>query len=85
MLIDKTFILASPHPQCSDLVESWSWGKNESLEMRKDVNQGMAWVVTVTLKDMAALEAYLPHPQHMEVKKIQGPMVDSIFVVDTYV
>ena len=38
--------------------------------------------VTVKLADKAALDVYGPHPQHAEVKAIQGPMVHSIFVVD---
>eukprot|EP00045_Choanoeca_perplexa_P019290 m.294003 g.294003 ORF g.294003 m.294003 type:complete len:104 (+) comp36321_c0_seq1:3-314(+) len=65
-----------------DLVLDWHWGRNVSEHTRGDVNHGMRYVVVVTLKDKAALEAYLPHPEHIQVKDIQGPMVHSITVLD---
>lgn len=34
------------------------------------------------IADEAALREYIAHPQHEEVKRIQGPMVKDKFVVD---
>lgn len=47
--------------------------------------QGCNWVVMVKLADEAALEAYLPHPEHVKVKELQGPLVEDIFVCDLHV
>ena len=34
------------------------------------------------LKDAEDLEKYLPHPEHLKVKEIQGPMLEAVMVTD---
>eukprot|EP00747_Dinoflagellata_sp_TGD_P101790 gnl/TRDRNA2_/TRDRNA2_168459_c0_seq9.p1 gnl/TRDRNA2_/TRDRNA2_168459_c0~~gnl/TRDRNA2_/TRDRNA2_168459_c0_seq9.p1 ORF type:complete len:164 (+),score=35.55 gnl/TRDRNA2_/TRDRNA2_168459_c0_seq9:259-750(+) len=53
-----------------------------SLSSRADKNRGMQYVVLVNLKDEAALEQYIPHPEHLAVKEIQRPMVEDIVPLD---
>eukprot|EP00747_Dinoflagellata_sp_TGD_P101787 gnl/TRDRNA2_/TRDRNA2_168459_c0_seq4.p1 gnl/TRDRNA2_/TRDRNA2_168459_c0~~gnl/TRDRNA2_/TRDRNA2_168459_c0_seq4.p1 ORF type:complete len:184 (+),score=39.35 gnl/TRDRNA2_/TRDRNA2_168459_c0_seq4:259-810(+) len=65
-----------------DIVHSWAWSKNVSLSSRADKNRGMQYVVLVNLKDEAALEQYIPHPEHLAVKEIQRPMVEDIVPLD---
>ena len=61
-----------------DIVSDWAFGKNVSLADRADKNRGMNWVCLVYLKDEAALAKYIPHPEHVLVKKLQGPLVEDI-------
>ena len=65
-----------------ELVESWTCGRNTSLASRADVNGGCQWVVVARLRDAAMLQAYIDHPEHRAIGAIQGPMVESRFVVD---
>ena len=65
-----------------ELVASWSFSRNTSLEARREAYGGCQWVVMCNLHDRAALQAYLTHPQHVEVGRLQGPLLDGKFVVD---
>jgi hypothetical protein len=65
-----------------ELVASWSYSKNTSLEARRDANGGCQWVVMCNLYSREQLQEYLTHPQHKEVGAIQGPLLDGKFVVD---
>ena len=65
------------------LVRSWCFAQNISLDSRGDVNLGCQWVVKVVLADEDALAAYQAHPKHAELKAIQAPMIDAVFVTDT--
>ena len=65
-----------------ELVESWTWGPNTSLTTRADVNGGCQWVVVARLRDATQLQAYLDHAEHKAIGAIQGPMLESRFVVD---
>ena len=65
-----------------ELVESWRFEKNVSLLTRPDVNGGCQGVVVSKLFDGAQLPAYLAHPEHVEVGRIQAPLVEGRFVVD---
>jgi hypothetical protein len=70
-----------------DLVKDFTWRPNFTLTSRSDVNGGCQWVVLAKLHsdDPATLDAYLNHPEHKEVGKIQNPMLDGKFVVDVIV
>ena len=63
-------------------VLGWNHYSNLSLASRADVNQGFSHGVVVYLKDMADLEKYLPHPEHVKVKEIQAPMMEKVMVTD---
>eukprot|EP01006_Ploeotia_vitrea_P020492 TRINITY_DN52785_c0_g1_i1.p2 TRINITY_DN52785_c0_g1~~TRINITY_DN52785_c0_g1_i1.p2 ORF type:complete len:104 (-),score=3.89 TRINITY_DN52785_c0_g1_i1:945-1256(-) len=65
-----------------DLVEDWKARPNVTLQTRAECNQGMQWVVLVWVKDQKALADYLVHPEHVEVTKIQAPMLHSKIVSD---
>ena len=65
-----------------ELVASWSFSKNVSLEARREANLGCQWVVMANLFDKNALQAYLSHPQHVDVGRYQNPLLDGKFVVD---
>jgi hypothetical protein len=69
------------------LVVSATYAKNVSLASRADVNGGCQWVVMAKLRsdDPADLDAYLAHPEHKDVGRIQGPLLDGRFVVDVVV
>jgi hypothetical protein len=70
-----------------ELVVSATYAKNISLASRADVNGGCQWVVMAKLvsDDPAVLEAYLAHPEHKDVGRIQAPLLDGRFVVDVVV
>ncbi len=67
-----------------NLVESWSYKRNLSLISRPDVNGGCGWVVLCNLYDESMLETYLVHPEHVEVGRIQNPMLEGKFVLDVH-
>ena len=65
-----------------ELCASWRFTKNVSLHSRADVNGGCQWVVLATLFDEAMLPAYLAHPEHAEVGRIQAPLLTNKIVLD---
>ena len=65
-----------------ELVRDWRFEKNVSRADRADVNGGVGWVVLATLHDAAMLPAYLVHPEHQDVGRLQAPLITGKFVVD---
>ncbi|KAK3251425.1 hypothetical protein CYMTET_39235 [Cymbomonas tetramitiformis] len=65
-----------------DIVIDWYWSRNLTLDSRSDVNQGFSHLVVVKLKDTKHLEQYLPHPEHIKLKELQGPLIEKIMVLD---
>jgi hypothetical protein len=57
----------------------FAWGRNNSPE---GLHQGFTHGFVMTLKDAAARDAYLPHPEHERVKKAVLPFVESVLVLD---
>ena len=57
----------------------FEWGTNMSPEK---LDQGFTHCFVVTFKDVAARDAYLPHPAHKEFVAILGPHLEKPFVVD---
>ncbi len=60
---------------------SFEYGANNSPE---GLDQGMTHVISLTFKDAAARDAYLPHPEHRRfVEFMNGLQVlETILVVD---
>jgi hypothetical protein len=56
-------------------------GVNNSSEKR---NQGFTHVYLLTFKDIAARDAYLPHPDHDKFGQLLGKLkvVEDVFVID---
>ena len=65
-----------------ELVRGWTFKRNVSLASRADVNGGCQWVVVAQLFDKSMLPAYLDHPEHREVGRIQAPLLLNKFVLD---
>jgi uncharacterized protein YggL (DUF469 family) len=60
-------------------IEDYVSGANCSPE---GLNQGHTHGFVMTFTDMAALTAYLPHPEHERVKAGMSAHVDSVIVFD---
>jgi hypothetical protein len=60
-------------------IVDFTWGKNNSPE---GLDQGFTHGFVMTMKDAAARDAYLPHPEHERVKAIVLPFVESVVVFD---
>ena len=56
-------------------------GTNNSPENK---NQGFTHVYLLTFEDLAARDAYLPHPKHKEFGQLLGKLgvLEDVFVVD---
>ena len=65
-----------------DLVQSFFFYKNVTLEARRPNNLGCQWTVISRLFRAEDLPTYIDHPQHREVGAIQAPMLVDKFVVD---
>jgi len=63
-----------------ELVLDWSWAKNDPIP--EDRAKGFTHIVISTFRTREDLIKYLQHPQHIEVKEIQGPMVQDKIVMD---
>ena len=57
----------------------FEWGTNMSPEK---LDQGFTHCFVVTFRDVAARDAYLPHPAHKEFVSMLGPHLEKPFVVD---
>ena len=44
--------------------------------------KGISHVLTIVLEDLAALEAYRPHPLHREFGALLMPLADDLTVID---
>ena len=62
-------------------VVSFESGTNNSPENK---NQGFTHVYLLTFEDLAARDAYLPHPKHKEFGQLLGKLgvLEDAFVVD---
>jgi hypothetical protein len=60
-------------------IVDFAWGRNNSSE---GLHQGFTHGFVMTLKDAAARDTYLPHPEHERVKQVVLPHVDSVLVFD---
>lgn len=66
-------------PSKIDTITAYEWGTSESVEGKND---GLTHCFFVTFKDKAGLETYIPHPAHVEFKKILIPILDKALVFD---
>jgi hypothetical protein len=68
--------------QLKEKVEGLSeveWGLNNSPEGK---NAGLTHCVLMTFKDAAARDGYLPHPAHLDLKRLFRPVLAEIIVFD---
>lgn len=66
-------------PKKIDLIQDFEWGTSVSVE---NLNDGFTHCFFVTFKDKAALEAYLPHPDHTAFVTLLKPVLDKALVFD---
>jgi lysophospholipase L1-like esterase len=66
-------------PSKIDAVKGFEFGTDNSPEMKAD---GFTHCFFLTFADEKGRAAYLPHPAHEEFKKLVGPRVDKVLVVD---
>lgn len=60
-------------------VHSVEWGLNDSPEGK---NKHYTHAVLMNFVDTAGRDSYLPHPEHDELKKLFGPILEDIVVFD---
>lgn len=60
-------------------IVDFEWGTNMSPENHA---QGFTHCFLLTFRDVAARDAYLPHPAHKEFGAQLGPILDKVLVVD---
>lgn len=62
-------------------ITAFEYGVNNSPE---NLNKGFTHVYLLTFKDVAARDAYLPHPEHKKFGELLGRLniLDEPFVVD---
>lgn len=66
-------------PSKIDTIEDFEWGTDVGVE---NLAAGFTHCFFVTFRDAAGRDAYLPHPAHEEFKKLVGPRLDKVLVVD---
>lgn len=66
-------------PSKIDTIVDYEWGLSESLEQR---NEGLTHCFFVTFADKAGLQTYIPHPAHLEFKKVLLPILERSLVFD---
>lgn len=62
-----------------DGIKAFEWGTDVSAENK---NQGLTHCFLVTFQDLAARDAYLPHPAHQEFVQLVRRHVDKSLVLD---
>jgi len=62
-----------------DAIKEFEWGTDVGVEK---LAQGFTHCFIVTFADEKGRDAYLPHPAHEDFKKIVGPVLDKVLVVD---
>ncbi len=77
--IDKVFEDLMDLSENIDGIEDYVSGANISPE---GLNLGFTHGFVMTFKDVAARDAYLPHPEHERFKASLQPHVESLAVVD---
>ncbi len=66
-------------PKKIDTIVDFEWGTDVGVE---NLSQGFTHCFLVTFRDAKGRDAYLPHPAHDDFKKIVGPHLDKVLVVD---
>jgi hypothetical protein len=66
-------------PSKIDTITGFEWGTNVSPENKA---KGFTHGFTVTFKDKAGLETYIPHPAHEKFVEGLVPHLDDVFVFD---
>lgn len=66
-------------PKKIDVIQDFEWGTDVGVEK---LSQGFTHCFLVTFRDAKGRDAYLPHPAHEEFKKLVGPLVEKVLVVD---
>lgn len=74
--IEKAFVALKSK---IDLIRDLEWGTNESPE---GLDQGFTHVYFVSFESKAALEKYLPHPEHTTFVELLKTQIDKVLVVD---
>jgi lysophospholipase L1-like esterase len=62
-----------------DTIEDYEWGTDVGVE---NLAAGFTHCFVVSFRDAAGRDIYLPHPAHEEFKKLVGPRLDKVLVVD---
>jgi hypothetical protein len=66
-------------PKKIDAIVDFEWGTDVGAE---NLAQGFTHCFLVTFRDTAGRDKYLPHPAHEDFKKLIGPVLDKVLVVD---
>jgi lysophospholipase L1-like esterase len=66
-------------PSKIDTIEDFEWGTDVAVE---NLAAGFTHCFIVTFANAAGRDTYLPHPAHEEFKKLAGPRIDKVLVVD---
>jgi len=66
-------------PKKIDTIVDFEWGTDVGAE---NLAQGFTHCFLVTFRDTEGRDKYLPHPAHEDFKKIIGPVLDKVLVVD---
>jgi hypothetical protein len=66
-------------PKKIDTIIGYEHGLNNSKEGR---SKGFTHCFTITFKDEAGRDKYLPHPAHADFVKVALPMIEDVLVVD---
>jgi lysophospholipase L1-like esterase len=62
-----------------DTIEDYEWGTDVGVE---NLAAGFTHCFVVSFRDSAGRDAYLPHAAHEDFKKLVGPRLDKVLVVD---
>jgi lysophospholipase L1-like esterase len=62
-----------------DTIEDYEWGTDVGVE---NLSAGFTHCFLVTFRDAAGRDTYLPHPAHEDFKKLVGPRIEKVLVVD---
>jgi len=62
-----------------DTIDDYEWGTDVGVE---NLAAGFTHCFVVSFRDAAGRDIYLPHPAHEEFKKLVGPRLDKVLVVD---
>jgi hypothetical protein len=68
-------------PKKIDTIIGYEHGLNNSKEGR---SKGFTHCFTITFKDEAGRDKYLPHPAHADFVKIALPLIEDVLVVDYF-
>jgi hypothetical protein len=66
-------------PSKIDTIEDYEWGTDVGVE---NLAAGFTHCFVVSFRNAAGRDIYLPHPAHEDFKKLVGPRLDKVLVVD---